>query len=166
MRRLLAVVALGGLAIAGGACDKGPAAPAAAATASRSAAPSPSVNPYAANTHEVCTAVNELIADGVARFGTDVGAMVGHQAGGNQAEADKSKASALAGLKDLAGKIRSAGQPAADPAVSTAVGTVADNLGQLAADPTLLDGVKSAVDVPTVDRKVTAAAAGLTSVCV
>jgi hypothetical protein len=166
MRRLLAVVALGGLALAGAGCDNAPAAPAAAATASRSASPSPTVDQYAANTREVCAAVNQLIVDGAARFGSDVGAMVGHLAGGNQAEAGKSRAAALAGLKDLAGRIRSAGQPGADPRVVTAVGTVADNLERLAADPTLLDGVRSAADVPAVDQKITAAATGLTSVCV
>lgn len=165
MRRLLAVVALSGLALAGAGCGRSTAAPA-AASPSHSASPSPTVNPYAANTHEVCTAINQLIVEGAAKFGTDTGAMVGHLAGANQVEADKSRAAALSGLKDLAGRIRAAGQPAADPNLSKAVATVADTLERLSTDPSLLADVKVPTDVPAANQKVTAAANALTGVCV
>ncbi|OLB80480.1 MAG: hypothetical protein AUI14_06655 [Actinobacteria bacterium 13_2_20CM_2_71_6] len=162
MRRLLAVVALGGLALAGAGCGAKPVPPPAAAPTSAS----PSSDPYAANTHEVCATVNQVVADGVARFGSDVGALAGHLTGGNKPEADKARAAALARLKDLAGKGRNAGQPAADPAVAGAVGTVADRLDALAADPTLLAGVKTVADTPAVNKRVTTVTEALTGVCV
>jgi len=154
MRRLLAVVALGGLALAGAGCGAKPVPPPAAAPTSAS----PSSDPYAANTHEVCATVNQVVADGVARFGSDVGALAGHLTGGNKPEADKARAAALARLKD--------GQPAADPAVAGAVGTVADRLDALAADPTLLAGVKTVADTPAVNKRVTTVTEALTGVCV
>jgi hypothetical protein len=114
----------------------------------------------------VCTALNTLVSDGVTRFGTDVGAMVGHLSGGNQPEADKSRASAMGRLTELAGKVRGAGQPAADPTLVHAVGTVADRFGALAADPALLAGVRTVADVAAVNKRVTAATDPLTGVCV
>src|SRR6266545_5014503 len=130
MRRLLAVAALGGLALAGAGCSGRPVPPVAAAHPSSAPPVSRAASPYAANTHEVCAAVNAVVADGVTRFGTDVGTMAGHIAGGNQPEADKSRTAALA------------------------------------ADPTLLAGVKTVADVPAVNQRVTAAADPLTGVCV
>jgi hypothetical protein len=118
------------------------------------------------NTRQVCTAVNALVADGVARFGTDVGAMAGHLAGGNKPEAEKSRASAQGGLADLAGKVRGAGQPAADPILVTAVATVATKLDALATDPALLTGVRTVADAPAVNQRVAAATDPLTGICV
>jgi hypothetical protein len=149
------------LVVAG--CSTPPAAPATAASATPR--PSPTRNPYASNTHDVCTAVNQLIADGVARFGTDVGTMVGHLAGSNPADAGKFKASALAGLKDVAAKVRAAGLGATDPRLVTAINTVADELDRMASDPTLLDGVRTKADIPGVNQKVTSAAAALVGIC-
>ncbi len=162
MRRSLAVL-LAALLAAG--CDSGARSPAPAPATSATARPARTPNPYASNTHDVCKAINQLLADGAARFGSDVGTMVGHLAGSNPADADKSKASALAGLGDLAGKVRAAGQRAADPELATAVNAVADNLDRLAADPTLLDGVRTKADLPAVNMKVTSAASPLTGIC-
>jgi hypothetical protein len=168
MRRLteLAVVAVC-LAVAGQVLAGCSGTPSAAPATAASATPRPSrtPNPHASNTHDVCTAINQLLADGAARFGSDVGTMVGHLAGSNPADADKFKASALAGLGDLAGKVRAAGQQATDPELVTAVNTVADNLDRLAADPTLLDGVRTKADIPAVNKKVTSAASPLTGIC-
>src|SRR6266545_3224559 len=163
MRRLLAVAALGGLALAGAGCSGRPVPPVAAAHPSSAPPVSRAASPYAANTHEVCAAVNAVVADGVTRFGTDVGTMAGHIAGGNQPEADKSRTAALS---RLTGKVRGAGRPAADPVLASAVGSVADRFAALAADPTLLAGVKTVADVPAVNQRVTAAADPLTGVCV
>jgi hypothetical protein len=153
-----------GLLLAGLALAR--ATPAPAPAPSSAPPPSPTSNAYTSNTHEVCTAINQLLADGAARFGTDVGTMVGHLAGSNPADADKYRASALAGLKDLAGKVRAAGASAADPRLVTAVNTVADNLDRLAADPTLLDGVRSKADIAVANQKVTSAASPLVGICV
>ena len=166
MRRLLAVAVLGGLALAGAGCGSKPVPPAAAAPTRSSASPSRGADPYAANTHEVCTAVNGAVRDGVARFATDLGAMVGHLAGGNQPEADKSRKSAQGRLTELAGNVRGAGAPAADPVLVTAVGNVATRFEVLAADPAFLAGVKTVGDVPAANQRVTAATDPLTGVCV
>src|SRR5256885_5988253 len=113
MRRLLAVAVLGGLALAGAGCGSKPVPPAAAAPSTPSpAASSGGTDPYAVNTHEVCSAVNGAVRDGAARFATDLGAMVGHLAGSNQPEADKSRKAAQGRLTELAGNVRGAGQPA------------------------------------------------------
>jgi hypothetical protein len=161
--RFVVALLLAGLALTGCASTASTAAPSPAA----SPAPRPSRTPnaYASNTHAVCTVLNQLLADGAATFGTDVGTMVGHLAGSNPADADRFKAQALAGLKDLAGKVRTAGLGAADPQLVTAVHTVADNLDRLAADPTLLDGVRSKDDIVAVNQKVTSAASPLIGIC-
>jgi hypothetical protein len=167
MRRLLAVAALGGLALAGAGCGSKPVAPAAAAPSTPSPATSSrGPDPYATNTHEVCSAVNGAVKDGVARFATDLGTMVGHLAGGNQPEADKSRKSAQSRLTELAGNVRGAGAPAADPVLVTAVGNVASRFDALAADPAFLTSVKTVSDVPAANRRVTAATEALAGVCV
>jgi hypothetical protein len=165
MRRLLAVAVLAGLAFAAGTgCGSRtvppPAAPSSPVRASHAS------DPYAANTHQVCTAVNALVADGVTRFGTDVGAMAGHLSGGNKPEADRSRGAALGRLTELSGRVRDAGQPAADPDLVRAVGAVADRFAALATDPTLLAGVKTVADVPAVNARVAGAAEPLAGVCV
>lgn len=165
MRRLLAVVALGTLALAG--CGSKPVPPAAAAPSTTPpATPTRGPDPYAANTHEVCSAVNGAVHDGTARFATDLGAMVGHLAGGNQPEADKSRKSAQHRLTELAGTVRGAGAPAADPVVVSAVGGVASRFDALAADPAFLAGVKTVDDVPAANRRVAAATEPLAGLCV
>jgi hypothetical protein len=166
MRRLLAVAVLGGLALAGTGCGSRTVPPPAAAPSSPPVRASHAPNPYAANTHEVCTAVNALVADGVTRFGTDVGTMAGHLTGGNKTEADKSRSAALGRLTELSGRVRDAGQPAADPLLVHAVGTVADQFAALATDPTLLAGVKTVADVPAVNARVAGAAEPLAGVCI
>jgi hypothetical protein len=165
MRRLLAVAAL--CALAG--CSRpapptvaGPPTPTPAATS----ATTPSGDPYAANTQAVCTSINGVVKEGTARFATDLGAMVGHLAGGNQPEADKSRRSAQARLTELAGKVRSAGTTAANPVLVSAVGAVASRYDALAADPAFLAGVKTASDLPAANQRVAAATDPLGGVCV
>jgi len=164
MRRLLAVAAL--CALAG--CSKpvtpptaGPPAPTPAVTPSSTAA-----GQYAANTQAVCTSINGVVREGAARFATDLGAMVGHLAGGNQPEADRSRKSAQGRLTELAAKVRSAGATAADPVLVSAVGTVASRYDALAADPAFLAGVKTVSDVPAANQRVAAATDPLGGVCV
>jgi hypothetical protein len=164
VRRLLAVAVLGGLALAGTGCGSRTVPPPAARSSPVRASHPP--DPYAANTHEVCTAVNALVADGVTRFGTDVGAMAGHLSGGNRTEADRSRSAALGRLTELSGRVRDAGKPAADPLLAHAVGTVADGFAALAADPTLLAGVQTVADVPAVNARVAGAAEPLAGVCI
>jgi hypothetical protein len=166
MRRLLAVAALGGLALAGAGCGSKPVPPAAAAPSTPPAASPSGPDPYATNTREVCSAVNGAVKEGAARFATDLGAMVGHLAGGNQPEADKSRKSAQSRLTELAGNVRGAGAPAADPVLVSAVSSVASRFDALAADPAFLTGVKSVSDVPAANRRVTAATEPLGGVCV
>jgi len=160
MRRLLAVAAL--CALTG--CSK-PAPPTAVGPPTPTPA-APSADSFAANTHVVCASVNGAVKEGTARFATDLGAMVGHLAGGNQPEADKSRRSAQGRLTELAAKVRSAGTTAANPVLVTAVGTVASRYDALAADPAFLAGVRTASDVPAANQRVAAATDPLGGVCV
>jgi hypothetical protein len=160
MRRLLAVAAL--CALAG--CSR-PAPPIAAGPPTptpRSAVP----DQFAANTQEVCASVNGAVKEGTARFAGDLGAMVGHLAGGNQPEADKSRRSARDRLTELGTKVRSAGAPAANPVLVSAVGSVAARYDALAADPAFLAGVKTVGDLPAANQRVAAATDALGGVCV
>jgi hypothetical protein len=177
MRRLLVAVALAMVALVGTACGSSrtpttsPAAsgsPGTSAGASGSApgGASSAAKPGGTGTRQVCDAINQAVSDGETAVGTDVGSIVGHLAGGNQSEADKAKAAALAHLKEMAGKIRTAGAPAQDPAVRNAVQEAATNLEKLATDPGLLAGVKSAADVTPVIQKVNTAIGHLTTACV
>src|SRR5207248_2456552 len=101
MRRLLAVAALGALA----GCGSKPAPPAAGPpTPTPAARSSATADPFAANTQVVCSSINGVVKEGTARFATDLGAMVGHLAGGNQPEADKSRKSAQGHLTELGAK--------------------------------------------------------------
>jgi hypothetical protein len=176
MRRLLAAVALAVVALVGTACSSsttttppvasGSAAPGASTGGSPSGGTSSSANPNGSNTRQVCDAINQAISDGETAVGTDVGSVVGHLASGNQGEADKAKVAALAHLKEMAGKVRTAGAPAVDPAVRNAAEEAAVGLEKLAADPGLLSGVKSAADVTPVIQKVNTAIGHLTTACV
>ena len=163
MRRLLAVAALGALA----GCGSKPAPPAAGPpTPTPAARSSATADPFAANTQVVCSSINGVVKEGTARFATDLGAMVGHLAGGNQPEADKSRKSAQGHLTELGAKVRSAGASAANPVLVTAVGSVASRYDALAADPAFLAGVRTAGDVPAANQRVAAATDPLGGVCV
>jgi hypothetical protein len=161
MRRLLAVAAL--CALTG--CSK-PAPPTVAGPPTPTPAAPSSADPFAANTQVVCASVNGAVKEGTARFATDLGAMVGHLAGGNQPEADKSRRSAQGRLTELAAKVRSAGTTAANPVLVSAVGNVASRYDALAADPAFLAGVRTASDVPAANQRVAAATDPLGGVCV
>jgi hypothetical protein len=162
MRRLLAVAALGALALAG--CGSKPVPPATAAAPSTPSTPAATTTDP--NTQAVCAAVNGAVREGAVRFATDLGTMVGHLAGGNQPEADKSRKAAQSHLTELAGKVRGAGAPAADPVLAGAVGSVASRIDALAADPTFLTGVKRVGDLPAANQRVTAVTEPLGGVCV
>ena len=163
MRRLLAVAAL--CALAG--CSR-PAPPTAAGppTPTPAARSSATADPFAANTQVVCTSISGVVKDGAARFASDLGAMVGHLAGGNQPEADKSRRSAHDRLTELGAKVRSAGAPAANPVLVSAVGSVASRYDALAADPAFLAGVQTVGDLPAANQRVAAATDPLGGVCV
>jgi hypothetical protein len=163
------VVALAGCGSAGGSS------PSAAGTAiddspsvSAPASPSAALASHAAtgNAKQVCAAINQAIAQGASTFGTDLGNIVGHLAGGNKTEADKAKTAALGHLKDTATKIRATGATADDPALRTAAQNTADAISALATDPALLGGVKSAADLKPLIEKMTRATDGMNSVCV
>jgi hypothetical protein len=134
------------------------------ASATRSPAPSPA-DPTAANTRQVCDAINLAVAEGATSFGSDLGSMTGHLAGGNRSAAAAARRSALRELTSQAGRVRAAGAPALNPAVRTAAETTARNLERAAADPGLLAGVKAAIDVTPVLSRITSAATPLIGVC-
>jgi hypothetical protein len=171
MRRLAAAGVLVLCALFGTACSSGSGRNTATGTAASAspgpgASPSPSEAPYAANTHQVCGSLNQVIATGASTIGTDLGTAVGHVAGGNSTEADKAKAAALTHIKSLATDIRTAAQPAQTQVLQQAADGAASNLETLAADPSLLVGLKSGSDVTPVLEKVTGATATLAKACV
>jgi hypothetical protein len=127
---------------------------------------SPAPDPTAADTRHVCAEINKAIAQGSSTFGADLGLMTGHLAGGNQAAADEARKSAVRELTSLAGKVRTVAAPALNPAVRAAAGTTAGNLDQVAADPGLLTGVRTIIDVSPVLGRITSTAGPLTGVCV
>jgi hypothetical protein len=137
-----------------------------AVEAAASASPSPRPSLVTQNTKEVCAAINQAFAAGAAAFGKDLGTYAGHLAGGNKTAADKSRASALADLKTLAGKIRAAAGTAEDSEVRAAAQHTADQITELANDPALLSGVKSASDLAPVIEKLTRATDEMNKVCV
>ncbi len=170
MTGLIATVALTG-GCTSGSPAKGSRAAGSSSSASAQASPTPgrtsaSQGPYAANTRDVCGAINAAIAEGVLGFGTDLGTMVGHQDGGNASAAAQAKASAVKHLTDTATKVRTAAKPAQDPAVRAAADATADRFDQYAKDPNLLAGVKTGADVTPLLTKVTQAADPLQKVCV
>jgi hypothetical protein len=176
MRRL-AVWSLAPMVLAavlvGGCGAKGGGTPSAAGTDTATAgAPGASATPSAgrsdpalANTRQVCDAINRALADGSAAFGNDLGTIAGHVAGGNTSQADRARADAVAQLKSMVTKIRSAAGTATDPKVRAAAGLTADEISALAADPALLK-VKSAADLAPVIEKLTRASDAMNSVCV
>src|SRR5262245_12312096 len=113
MRRLavvsLAPMVTAVLALTG--CESGGSGSTSAAGASSGAGASPSASARPAHSispgaRKACDLINKAIADGAAGFGTDLGNVAGHLAGGNKAQADQAKTDALKRLKDLAAKIR------------------------------------------------------------
>jgi hypothetical protein len=166
------VLAAALVALAGACSSKPSPTPKAGASATGSVAPpaggvpSGSASALAANTHDVCGAINAKLAEGILTFGNDLGTMVGHLSGSNKAGADQAKAAAIKQLKDLAGNVRTAAKPAQDPAVREAAETTATLLERYAADPALVTGVKTAADVTPLLTKVTHAADALNNVCV
>ncbi|GIH19954.1 hypothetical protein [Rugosimonospora africana] len=143
----------------------GPGAPAAAPTVTPAPAAS-SADATTANTRQVCDAINLAVAQGATTFGADLGSMTGHLAGGNRSAADDARRSALRELTSLAGKVRAVATPALNPAVRAAAETTAGNLDRAAADPGLLGGVKTAIDVAPVLSRITSTANPLMAVCV
>ncbi|HEY2673218.1 MAG TPA: hypothetical protein VGJ07_23010 [Rugosimonospora sp.] len=150
---------------AAGTAPSGAVAPAAPLTTAP-APISPSPDPTAADTRHVCAEINEAVAQGASTFGADLGLMTGHLAGGNQAAADAARKSAVRELTTLAGKVRTVAAPALNPAVRAAADTTASNLDQVAADPGLLTGVRTIIDVSPVLGRITSTAGPLTGVCV
>lgn len=174
MRRWYAVGTLAGtmLALVAG-CADGTGTPVGGGAVSTPAvaAPTPTAAPSspdpgtAADTHRVCDAINQAVAQGASAFGTDLGSMVGHLAGNNRAAAETAKQSALHRLSALAATVRSAAAPAVDPVVRAAAENTAGNLDRVAADPGLLTGVKTVMDMSPVLGRITSAADPLTNVC-
>jgi hypothetical protein len=131
--------------------------------------PSPSTSAsglVTANTKQVCDAINQAIAEGASAFGSDLGTLAGHLAGGNKAEADKARTTALNRLKTLATKVRAAAAGAEDSEVRAAAQHTADQITALASDPALLSGVRSASDLAPVIEKLTRATDEMNKVCV
>lgn len=162
---LTLITGCGTAAQRGAAGSAQPGASAAALAATPAPAPS-SADPTAANTRQVCDRINLAVTQGATTFGADLGSMTGHLAGGNRGAADESRRSALHELTNLAGRVRSVAARALNPAVRAAAETTASNLDQAAADPGLLSGVKTALDVVPVLSRVTSTATPLMGVCV
>jgi hypothetical protein len=139
--------------------------PAGEASVTASPAPSASASGAIANTRQVCDAINKAVAEGASAFGTDLGTLAGHVAGGNKTAVTKARTDAIAHLKTLASKIRTAGGSAVNPGLKAAARDAADQMAALAGDPNLLSGVKSATDLPPVIEKLTRATDGLNKAC-
>ncbi|MBO0869323.1 MAG: hypothetical protein J2P15_12230 [Micromonosporaceae bacterium] len=129
------------------------------------ASPASPARSMSENSRSVCTAVDKAMADGAAAFGNDLGNLVGKLANNNADGAQQLRADAMAQLKTMVTNLKTAAQPAIDPALVAAAKQVARNVEALANDPKLLAGVRTANDLSPVLQRLTRAADPLTGVC-
>jgi hypothetical protein len=117
------------------------------------------------NSRTVCAAVDKAISDGAAAFGNDLGNLVGYLANSDTAKAEQARTDALLQLTVLVGNVKTASQPAVDPALVTATGQVAQNVGALASDRQLLMNIRTSNDLTPILNRLTRAADPLIGVC-
>jgi hypothetical protein len=152
MRRAILAVSLGGLLLAGTACDsetRTDAAPAPAVTAPSSAPTSPAPD-YTANTRLVCGRLDRTIAGLPTGFGTEIGKMIAYKEAKAATEAKKSAQAASVRLRTAATAIRKESATAQDPGLRTAGAASAAKLTASAADRTFFDAIKTPKDLDRV----------------
>jgi hypothetical protein len=148
MRRVLAAVLAGGIALTGAACsaDDKPTA-AAAPSPTPSAAPSPSAPDYSANTRLVCDKLQAIFNDDIAAFGTQIGKMIAYKEAKQKPEAAAAEKAAQAQLKKVGDKVRAETSAALDPQLQQAGAESADKFAESAADTKFFDSIKSTTDL-------------------
>jgi hypothetical protein len=148
MRRAFMAVTLGGVLLAGTACDSD-AQPTAtgATTAAPTPAPTASTPDYSANTRLICADVQKVFDTDIEPFGTALGKMIAFKEEKLVKEAEKSEKAARQKLRTVATKIIKATAPADDVAVVMAGKASADKFIASAADDKLYDKLKSSKDL-------------------
>jgi hypothetical protein len=116
------------------------------------------------DTSWMCDALNEVLANSGRTLGHELGDLAGQQKSGDPAAAS-SRAAALGTLASLARELRTTVRASNDPVLSAAVTQVADNLGQLALDESLVLAVRSGADLAAAVRVIAAALAPLSAIC-
>jgi hypothetical protein len=148
MRRVLLAVALGGVLVAGTACDtdrstSASAAPAAPAPTPESTSAAPD---YSANTRAVCGRLQTIFNDDLKAFHTQMGKMIANKEAKLTSEAAKAQAAARAELKKVGSKIKKETAAAQDPQLRAAGATSAGKFAKSAADKSFFSKVKTQKD--------------------
>jgi hypothetical protein len=147
MRRVFLAVTLGGVLLAGTACDSdAPPAAAAPTVVTPSTVPTTPPPDYSANTRKVCGRVDKIFDSGLKAFGTEVGRMIAYKEAKVPAEVKKSQKAAGDRLKAVARSIRKESSAAQDPALKTAGAVSATKFTKAAADTRFFNSIKSQKD--------------------
>jgi hypothetical protein len=149
MRRAILVVTLGGLMLAGAACDsdakRSTAAPKPTATAS--AAPSSLAPDYTADTKVVCGKLEKIFNDDLEGFGTQVGKMIAYKEAKKAPEMAQAQKAAGDQLKTVGAKVQQETASAQDPDLKSAGATSAAKFVKSATDAAFFDKIKSSTDL-------------------
>jgi hypothetical protein len=150
MRRVILAATLGGILLAGAACDSdaetATAAPPTEVATAPSAAPTTPPPDYSADTRKVCGRVEKVFGTGLKTFGTEVGRMIAYKEAKVPAEVKKSQKAAGARLRTVAANIRKETAAAQDPALKTAGNTSAAKFSKAAADSRFFNSIKTQKD--------------------
>src|SRR3712207_6749382 len=126
MRRALLTVTLGGVLLAGAACDSDPAPTAGAPSAGGGsvAPPGPSTVPsgpdFTEDTRKVCAELDKRLNKHLEAFGAELGKMIANKEADVSGGAKEAQAKAARELEKFSDDIREAGAKAQDPAVRAA----------------------------------------------
>jgi hypothetical protein len=149
MRPAILAVALGGVLLAGTACDSevktaGTAAPPSATPSSEPSIPAPD---YSANTKAICGKLEKIFNEDLEGFGTQVGKMIAYKESKQTAQAAKAQKAAAQELENVATKVKQETSAAQDPALRMAGAASAAKFAKSANDPAFLDKIKSTQDL-------------------
>ncbi len=149
MRPAILAVALGGVLLAGTACDseaKTPrtAAPSAATPSSVPTSPAPD---YSSNTKQICSKLEKVLNQDLEGFGTQVGKMIAYKEAKQTAEAAKAQKAAGQALKDVGAKVKQETSVAQDPELRVAGAASAAKFAKSANDTAFFDKIKSTQDL-------------------
>jgi hypothetical protein len=151
MRRVLLAVALGGVLVAGTACDtdrstSASAAPPAPAPTPESAQATDAAPDYSADTRVICGRLQTIFNDDLEAFHAQMGKMIANKEAKLTSEAAKAQAAARAELKKVGAKIKKETAAAQDPQLRTAGATSAGKFAKSAADKSFFSKVKTQKD--------------------
>jgi hypothetical protein len=159
MRPALLALALGGVLLAGAACDSGAETIGTAAPPSAppsSAAPASPAPDYSANTKEICGKLEKVFSEDLQGFGTQVGKMIAYKEAKQPAEAAKAQKAAGQELKNVGAKVKQETAAAQDPELKVAGAASAAKFAKSANDTAFFDKIKSTKDLDrTIEGKMT-----------